>query len=54
MFLVGYFTKEERYELIEYLKSIPQQEGQITPYGGPPNPKLAKQDTTWFNYRNPY
>ncbi|MEY3350259.1 MAG: hypothetical protein RIQ50_370 [Bacteroidota bacterium] len=48
------FTKEERYELIEYLKSIPQLEGQITPYGGPPNPKLAKQDTTWFNYRNPY
>jgi hypothetical protein len=41
-------TKKERYELIEYLKSIPNKEGQITPYGGPSNPIDAKMDKTWF------
>lgn len=30
-------TDEERWALVEYLKSIPEQPGQVTPFGGPPN-----------------
>jgi hypothetical protein len=45
------FTDDERYAIIEYLKSIPTQAGQVTPYGGPSNPVLAKDDKTWFNNR---
>jgi hypothetical protein len=30
-------TDEERWELIEYLKSIPEQAARVTPFGGPPN-----------------
>ena len=30
-------TDEERWELIEYLKSIPEQPGRVTPFGGPPD-----------------
>lgn len=48
------FTETERYEIIEFLKSIPTQPGQVTPYGGPANPILAKDDKTWFNNRKPY
>jgi len=48
------FTEVERYEIIEFLKSIPTQPGQITPYGGPANPVLAKDDKTWFHYKMPY
>lgn len=48
------FTETERYEIIEFLKSIPTQPGQVTPYGGPAKPVLAKDDKTWFNYRKPY
>lgn len=48
------FTETERYEIIEFLKSIPTQPGQVTPYGGPANPILAKDDKTWFNYKKPY
>ena len=48
------FTETERYEIIEFLKSIPTQPGQVTPYGGPANPILANKDTTWFNYKRPY
>jgi hypothetical protein len=42
------FTKEERYEIIEYLKSIPTSPSQVTPYGGPANPVIAKKDSTWI------
>ncbi len=48
------FTETERYEIIEFLKSIPTQPGQTTPYGGPSNPVLAKDDKTWFNNKKPY
>jgi mono/diheme cytochrome c family protein len=48
------FSETERYEIIEFLKSIPTQPGQVTPYGGPSNPILAKDDKTWFNYKRPY
>jgi hypothetical protein len=29
-------TDEQRWALVEYLKSIPEREGQVTPFGGPP------------------
>jgi len=39
----------ERYALIEYLKTLPDQAGRVTPYGGPANPKLAKDDPNYYN-----
>jgi hypothetical protein len=30
-------TEEDRWALVEYLKSIPAEPGQVTPFGGPPN-----------------
>ena len=30
-------TDEERWDLIEYLKSIPEEAGRVTPFGGPAN-----------------
>jgi hypothetical protein len=30
-------TKEQRWALVEYLKSIPEEAGRVTPFGGPPN-----------------
>jgi hypothetical protein len=29
------FTEEQRWALVEYLKSIPEQSGRVTPFGGP-------------------
>jgi hypothetical protein len=29
-------TEEERWAIVEYLKSIPEEAGQVTPFGGPP------------------
>ena len=34
-------TDEQRWELIEYLKSIPERAGQVTPFGGPPAAKIG-------------
>jgi len=48
------FTSTERFALIEYLKSIPNTAGRVTPYGGPSNPVIASSDTSWFNYSRPY
>lgn len=39
----------ERYALIEYLKTLPDQAGRVTPYGGLANPKLAKDDPNYYN-----
>jgi hypothetical protein len=30
------FTDEQRWALVEYLKSIPEEAGRVTPFGGPP------------------
>jgi hypothetical protein len=30
-------TDQERWALVEYLKSIPEEAGRVTPFGGPPN-----------------
>ncbi len=49
-----YLTPEERYDLIEFLKSQPDTADRATPYGGPENPKLADEDPTFFNTRNRY
>jgi hypothetical protein len=45
-------TDDQRWELIEYLKSIPTEEGQVTPYGGPKNPVEAWKDPTFYNVRH--
>jgi hypothetical protein len=34
-------TEEERWALVEYLKSIPEEAGRVTPYGGPPNARTG-------------
>ena len=47
-------SKPERYALIEYLKSIPNHPGQVTPYGGPAKPVIAAEDPLWFNTKHPY
>ena len=30
------FTEEQRWAIVEYLKSIPEEAGRVTPFGGPP------------------
>ena len=34
-------TNEQRWDLVEYLKSIPEQAAQITPFGGPPDARTG-------------
>jgi hypothetical protein len=46
-------TEEERWLLVEYMKSIPDKPGQITPFGGPEDPVRAWKDKSFFNLRNP-
>lgn len=41
-------TDKERWELVEYLKSIPEAAGQVTPFGGPPN--ATKGTSPWTKY----
>jgi len=38
------FTEDQRWALVEYLKSIPEKAGQITPFGGPPDAKEGHGD----------
>jgi hypothetical protein len=40
-------TQEQRWALVEYLKSIPGEAGRVTPFGGPPNAKSGNQP--WAN-----
>jgi len=47
-------TVDERFAIIEYMKSIPEIPGRVTPYGGPADPIIAENDTSWFNYKHPY
>jgi hypothetical protein len=46
-------TEDERWALIEYMKSIPNQPRQISPFGGPKDPIRAWQDKTFFHVKNP-
>ena len=36
-------TDDERWAIVEYLKSIPEQPGRITPFGGPPEASLPQK-----------
>ena len=36
-------TDEQRWELVEYLKSIPEEPGRVTPFGGPPQTGAAQK-----------
>jgi hypothetical protein len=40
-------TDEQRWALVEYLKSIPEEAGRVTPFGGPPNAKTG--NPRWAN-----
>ena len=44
-------TDAERWAIIEYLKSIPTEEAQVTPFGGPADPVKALDDKTFFHNR---
>jgi mono/diheme cytochrome c family protein len=35
-------TEPQRWALVEYLKSIPEEGGRVTPFGGPPNARSGK------------
>ena len=41
-------TEKQRWELVEYLKSIPEEPGRITPFGGPPD--AARSTSKWQQY----
>ena len=46
-------SSKERYEIIEYIKSLPNSPGQVAPYGEPPaNAMNAMRDATWFGYKH--
>jgi mono/diheme cytochrome c family protein len=40
------FTDEQRWALVEYLKSIPEQPGRVTPFGGPPETAAGTPGTS--------
>lgn len=46
-------SDDERWAIIEYLKSIPDSPDQVTPFGGPANPVRAWLDPTFYHVRNP-
>lgn len=46
-------TEEERWALVEFVKSAPSETAQISPYGGPENPDRAWLDKTFYHVRNP-
>jgi hypothetical protein len=39
-------TEDQRWALVEYLKSIPEAPGQVTPFGGPPDARTGHGDWT--------
>ena len=41
-------TDSQRWALVEYLKSIPEDPGRVTPFGGPPN--AVKGTSKWSRY----
>ena len=46
-------TEDERWALIEFVKSVPNESAQISPFGGPQNPVRAWLDKTFYHVRNP-
>jgi hypothetical protein len=43
-------TDDQRWAIIEYLKSIPEEGGRVTPFGGPPNAQTG--NSPWTKYDN--
>jgi hypothetical protein len=46
-------TDEERWALIEFVKSVPNAPAQISPFGGPEEPVRAWLDPTFYHVANP-
>ena len=46
-------SEDERWALIEYVKSAPSEPAQITPFGGPENPVQAWKDESFYHVQNP-
>lgn len=46
-------TEEERWALIEFVKSRPSEAAQISPFGGPENPIRAWLDKTFYHVQKP-
>jgi hypothetical protein len=46
-------TEDERWALVEFVKSVPNESAQISPFGGPDNPVRAWLDKTFYHVRNP-
>jgi len=46
-------SDDERWAIVEYLKSIPDAPAQVAPFGGPKNPVRAWLDPTFYHVRNP-
>lgn len=44
-------SEDDRWALIEYLKSIPNQPAQVAPFGGPEHPIRAWEDKTFYHNR---
>ncbi len=42
-------TDQQRWALVEYLKSIPEEAGRVTPFGGPPDARSGNQP--WANIK---
>lgn len=45
-------SEDERWAIVEYIKSLPEETGQYAPYGGPEQPALAWRDQSFFNVAN--
>jgi hypothetical protein len=46
-------TEDERWALVEYMKYISNQPGQIAPFGGPKDPIRAREDKAFHHVKNP-
>lgn len=46
-------TEDERWALIEFIKSVPNEPRQISPFGGPENPIRAWLDPTFYHVLKP-
>ena len=40
-------TDQQRWAIVEYLKSIPEEAGRVTPFGGPPNAVTGHPPWAW-------
>ena len=45
-------TEDERWALVEFLKSAPSEAAQVSPFGGPEKPNSAWLDETFYHVRN--